>query len=182
MHYSVDSPNELTNSWPDLQKLFKGGNCLDIQLATDPSADANRTTPAIGDIRVLVTRQNGKAIAVVYRPKVVGPAATPIVFTSPTGSESFDRIEIWNDVALSYEKTATGFEATVTLPLAKLGFTPVPGSIVRMDLGYIFGNETGNTTATRAYWSNHSMTAGVVQDVPNEARLEPSQWGKASVE
>jgi hypothetical protein len=51
-----------------------------------------------------------------------------------------------------------------------------------MDVGYLFGNQTGNTTATRAYWSNKSFAAGVTQDVPHEARLEPAQWGNATVE
>ena len=49
-------------------------------------------------------------------------------------------------------------------------------------LGYLFGNQTGNATATRAYWSNKSFTARVTQDVPHEARLEPAQWGSATVE
>src|SRR5207249_8862399 len=99
-----------------------------------------------------------------------------------TGQESIDKIEFWEDVQLEYEKTDTGFNAVVHLPLAKLGLTPVPGTVQKMDVGYIFGNETGNTTATRAYWSNRGFTAGATQDVPHEVRLEPAQWGSATVE
>ena len=80
------------------------------------------------------------------------------------------------------EKTEGGFNATVSLPLGKLGLTPKPGTTQRLDVGYIFGNETGNTTATRVYWSNHSFSSAVTQDVPNEARFEPAQWGEAVVE
>jgi hypothetical protein len=29
---------------------------------------------------------------------------------------------------------------------------------------------------------NNSFSANVVNDVPNESRLEPAQWGKATVE
>lgn len=86
------------------------------------------------------------------------------------------------DVKLTYEKVDGGFNAIVSLPLGKLGLIPKPGTTQRLDVGYIFGNETGNTTATRVSWSNHSFSSGVTQDVPNEARLEPAQWGEAVVE
>jgi sugar lactone lactonase YvrE len=182
LRYEVRSPNELVNSALEIQQPFKGGNCLDLQLATDPAANPKRTTPAPGDLRLLITRRAGKAMAVVYRPKVAGFAGDPIVFTSPTGKESFDRIEVWDDVKLDYEKTAEGFIAVAALPLAKLGLAPKSGTLQRMDVGYIFGNETGNITATRAYWSNQSFSSKVTQDIPNEARLEPGQWGSATVE
>ncbi len=191
VRYEVRSPFELVNSTPEVNMLFKGGNLLDIQLATDPKADPKRDKPAPGDLRVLVSRRDGpstgsgtvvKPVAVVYRTRVPDLKGEPVVFTSPTGKESIDRIEVWDDVKMTYEKNDGGFTATVSLPLARLGFAPQPGTTQRLDVGYIFGNESGNTTATRVYWSNHSMTSGVTQDVPNEARLEPAQWGEAVVE
>ncbi len=182
VHYEVRSPFELVNSTPEVNMLFKGGNLLDIQLATDPKANPKRDQPVSGDLRVLVSRREGKPVAVVYRTKVADLKGEPVAFTSPTGKEVIDRIEVWNDVKLTYEKTDGGFNATVSLPLGKLGLTPKPGTTQRLDVGYIFGNETGNTTATRVYWSNHSFSSGVTQDVPNEARLEPAQWGEAVVE
>ena len=118
----------------------------------------------------------------VYRSRVPDLKGEAVVFTSPTGKEVIDRIEVWDDVKLKYEKAAGGFTATVDLPLARLGLAPKPGTTQRLDVGYIFGNQTGNTTATRVYWSNHSFSSGVTQDVPNEARLEPAQWGNATVE
>lgn len=81
-----------------------------------------------------------------------------------------------------YQKTPVGFSATATLPLAWLGWTPQPGTAVRMDLGYLFGNSTGNQCAQRAYWSNNSPTSGIIGDVPSESRLEPKEWGTATVE
>jgi sugar lactone lactonase YvrE len=182
LRYEVRSPFELVNSTPEQNMLFKGGNLLDIQLATDAKTDPKRDKPAPGDIRVLVTRREGKALAVVYRPKVAGFQGQATVFTSPTGRESIDRIEFWDDIKLQYERTETGFNAVVSLPLARLGLALTPGTVQKMDVGYIFGNQTGNTTATRAYWSNKSFAAGVTQDVPHEARLEPGQWGSATVE
>jgi hypothetical protein len=182
VRYEVRSPFELVNSTQEPQLVFKGGNCLDVQLATDPNADPKRDKPAPGDLRLLITRRDGKPLAVVYRPKIAGFAGEPTVFKSPTGQESFDGIEVWQDVQLDYEKVEGGFNATVTLPLVKLGLVPKPGTVQRMDVGYIFGNDTGNITATRAYWSNQSFSSKVTQDVPNESRLEPAQWGNAAVE
>ncbi len=182
LRYDVRSPFELVNSTPEQNMLFKGGNLLDIQLATDPAADPKRQKPAAGDHCVLVTRRDSKPLAVIYRPKQAGSQGQPTVFTSPTGQESIDRIEFWDNVKLQYAKTENGFQAVVCLPLARLGLTLKPGTVQRMDVGYIFGNPTGNTTALRAYWSNKSFTAGVTQDVPHEARLEPAQWGNATVE
>lgn len=182
LRYDVRSPFELVNSTPEVQQLFKGGNLIDLQLAADPAADPKRDKPAPGDIRVLITRRDGKPFAVAYRPKVAGFSGTPTVFTSPTGRESFDQIEVWEDLKLDYAKSETGFTAVVALPLARLGWTPKPGTLQRLDVGYVFGNETGNATAVRAYWSNHGFSAGVTQDVPNESRLEPHLWGSATVE
>jgi sugar lactone lactonase YvrE len=187
LRYEVRTPHELINSAPEVQMLFKGGNLIDLQLAADPAADPTREKPAPGDIRVLVTRRAGpdgaaKSFAVAYRPQVAGFSGAPTVFTSPTGRESFDQIEVWDDVALDYTKTETGFTAVVALPLARLGWTPKPGTLQKLDVGYLFGNETGNTTAVRAYWSNRSFSSQVTQDVPNEARLEPQHWGSATVE
>jgi hypothetical protein len=133
-------------------------------------------------VRLLVTRQQGKPLAVLYRPKVKGFKGEPVVLKSPTGQEAFDAIETSDRVQLEYQKTTAGFRAAVTIPLSVLGWTPEPGSAVRMDLGYLFGNSTGNQCGQRAYWSNTGPTAGIIGDVPSESRLEPNQWGTATVE
>jgi hypothetical protein len=182
VRYDVRSPHELVNTTPETQMLFKGGNLLDIQVATDADADPAREKPAPGDVRILVTRRDGKPFAIVYRTRVAGFEGTPVVFTSPTGKEAIDSIEVWEDVGLDYQKTDDGFTAVVTLPLQRLGLTPQPGSVLKMDVGYIFGNQTGNTTAKRAYWSSRSFASQVTQDIPHEARLEPQHWGSVVVE
>jgi len=83
---------------------------------------------------------------------------------------------------LEYRKTPAGFNALVIFPLSLLGWTPQSSSTIRLDLGYLFGNSTGNQCAQRAYWSNTSPTAAIIGDVPSESRLEPSHWGTATVE
>jgi hypothetical protein len=185
--YEVTSPAELLNANTEPKLLFKAGNCLDIQIAADPSADPARKTPAAGDVRLLVTRQPGAdgkkpaTYAVLFRPKVKGFSGESIVLTSPTGKESFDEINIVQGVELKYTKTPSGFTAVATIPLELLGVTLKAGTPVRMDLGYIFGNELGTSAMARAYLKNRSFSSNVLKDVPNESRLEPAEWDEVQV-
>ena len=180
VRYDVDSSHELVNGQGDPQIIFRGGNLIDIQLATNPSAKPDREKPAPGDVRLLVTRKDGKPYAVLFRPRVKGFDGERIVLESPTGEEPFDAIEVV-DVGLDYEKTPGGFTAVVTVPLDVLGFNPKPGQKISYDLGYIFGNEKGTRAFERLYVNNNSFTANVVDDIPHESRLEPNQWGEGEV-
>jgi len=163
----------LVNASPDPKLLFKGGNCLDLQLVN-----------SLGEpVRVLVTQYQKKPFAALYVPKVKDFKGEPTVFNSPTGKESFDEIRFLEDVALTTEKTEKGFRATVALPLAALRLQLKPGQKLAMDVGYIYGNAQGIGKAVRrAYLFNNSFSANVVDDIPNESRLEPKEWGEATVE
>jgi len=180
--YEVKSPNPLSNEITDPRLIFKGGNLLDIQLSADPRANPKRVTPVPGDLRLLITQQKGLPVAVIYRPKVQDFKGEPIILTSGTGKESFDAIATTDRIKLEYAKTGDGFNATVTIPLDLLGLQLHSGDMLKMDLGYLFGNSTGSQVALRAYWMNNSFSANVTNDVPNESRIEPKEWGLASVE
>ena len=186
LKWDVTSPAELVNAQADPKIIFKGGNLIDLQLATDASADPARKTPLNGDIRVLISRRaDGKPIAVIYRPHVKGSQSEPIVLNSPTGKESFDSIETLDETSglkMDYQKIGGGFVATVTLPLRKLPCLPVAQSTLKCDVGYLFGNVGGTACGQRAYLFNNSPTSGIIGDIPNESRLEPSEWGTVSVE
>ncbi len=184
LHYTVTSPSQLVNAIGDPQTLFRGGNLLDLQLATDPAADAKRTKPAPGDLRLLISQRDGKPCAMLYRPKVAGFTGKPIKLTSPGGVEEFDAITAVPGVELrDLRKTANGFTVTVVIPYDALGLPALKaGSTLRLDAGYIFGSAGGANAAVRAYWHNNSFTANVVNDIPHESRLEPAEWGEARVE
>jgi len=183
-HYTVTSPSPLLNAVVDPQSIFKGGNLLDIQLGTDTAADPKHATPVPGDVRLLISQRDGKPWAVLLRPKVAGFTGKPFHLTSPTGFEDFDAITAIDSVELrDLRKTPDGFEVTAVVPTDALGLPALkPGTSLRMDVGYIFGNAGGTSAAVRAYWHNNSFTANVVNDVPNESRLEPAEWGTARVE
>jgi hypothetical protein len=51
-----------------------------------------------------------------------------------------------------------------------------------MDLGYIFGNKTGVRASRRAYCFNDGFSAHIIDDIPNESRLTPAEWGTAIIE
>lgn len=180
--YEVTAPHGLVNQQSDPETIFRGGNLLDIQLATDPKANPEREQPAPGDLRILATTQNGKPMAVLYRPRIEGFDGRRIILESPTGTEPFDAITVMDDVDLSVEATADGFIAILAVPKDAIGLELESGANVRMDLGYIFGNEGGTRTAIRAYLHNDSFSANVIDDIPNESRLEPAEWGNARVE
>ncbi len=182
LRFDVTTQHELVNATADPRILFRGGNCLDLQIATDDAAEAGRDKPAPGDLRLLVTRQDRQPLAVLFRPQVAEFAGEPIVLSSPTGREAFDAIAVATGVALDYARTAAGFTATVRVPHALTGLALKPGRTVKLDLGYIFGNAEGTRTAARAYLFNDSFTANVIDDIPHESRLEPARWGEATVE
>lgn len=182
VRYDVQSPNPLVNSVSDPQSIFVGGNCLDVQLATNTDAPADRKEPAPGDVRLIITRQKGKTMAVMFEPEVQGFDGEPILLESPVDRETFDRIRVVEGIGLDYQEKAEGFTATATIPLDVLGWNPVSGQGVKMDVGYIFGDKTGRNALKRAYWSNNSFEANVVNDLPDESRLNPEFWGTAVVE
>ena len=179
--YDVKSPYPLVNNMPDPTFIFKGGNLIDLSFGA-AHADRARKTPAPGDMRVLVSQRDGKPYAVLFEPRVAGFEGERITLTSPTGQESFDRIRKTDRIGVDVKAVPGGFVARITIPWDEIGLTVAPGDSVRMDMGYIFGNETGTKAAQRAYWFNNSFTAHVVNDIPHESRLEPAEWGDVRVE
>ena len=189
LDYEVRAPAPLVNNTDNPQILFRGGNAIDLQLATDPAADPARVKAAPGDIRLLVTQDKaGKPVAVLYRTKVKGFTGQPIALTSVVqagalATENFDSIEVVSDkITLDYTPRSVGFGVTLTIPLDLLGWKPEPGKPVRLDLGYLFGDAQGNKCMLRSYWTNKSQLSGIINDVPSESRLEPKEWGAAVVE
>lgn len=182
--FDVNSNAPLVNAQADPKLIFKGGNLLDIQLATDPQADPEREEPAAGDIRLLVSKDpQGNTKAMLYQPKIEGFDGERTVLKSPTGEEPFDAItDVSDKVELEVTSTNKGFTAYVTVPLDVIGFDPEPGETIKADLGYIFGNPQGTQAMMRAYWVNNGFSANVVDDIPNESRLTPGEWGEATIE
>ena len=161
----------LNNSGETANALFKHGGCLDLMLATDPAAAPERSAPAPGDQRLLITQVKGQTRALLYRAKVPG-TKEPVAFSSPWRTIHLDAVEdVSADVKLATDKTGN-YE--ISIPLTALHWQPKPGETYRADLGVLRGSN-GQTTQ-RVYWSNKATA--ITADVPSEAELTPKLWGK----
>jgi hypothetical protein len=159
---------------------FKTGGALDLMLATDPSADPKRTSPAAGDLRLLITlvpdpgkkKDAVRPLALLYRPVVPGSTEKDRApFSSPWRTVTFDRVE---DVTakVMFAASAEG-DYEISVPLDVIGLKPEAGAKLRGDVGLLRGN--GFETTQRVYWANKAT--GIVNDVPSEAALTPHLWG-----
>jgi hypothetical protein len=161
----------LTNSGETPNALFKHGGCLDVMLATDHMASADRTAPAPGDHRLLITQVQGQTRALLYRAKVPG-TQEPVAFSSPWRTIHFDAVEdVSKEVTLATDKNGN-YE--ISIPLTTLHWQPKPGETYRADLGVLRGSN--HQTTQRVYWSNKATA--ITSDVPSEAELTPGLWGK----
>jgi len=193
--YDIYTDIGLDNSMGDPTFIFKGGNCIDIQIEAaglkgdelkmqgEGLGGAVATQVVPGDPRrLLVTRQDGKPLAVLYRTNVPG-TTDPVRFNSTSGEAALDAVDdVTDQITLEYAPQQGGFAAVVTVPQKLFGIDLKPQQELTMDVGYIFGNREGNTTTSRAYWSNNGFAANVIYDVPNELLMVPEEWGTASVE
>ncbi|WP_254513011.1 hypothetical protein [Anatilimnocola floriformis] len=163
--------NLLSNSGETPNALFKHGGCLDLMLATDPTAPADRATAVAGDQRLLVTQVKGQTRSWLYRAKVPG-TKEPVRFSSPWRTVSLDVVEDVSEQVRLASDNAGNFE--ISIPLSALHWEPKPGETYRADLGVLRG-ANGQTTQ-RVYWSNKATA--ITADVPSEAELMPRLWGK----
>jgi len=163
----------LLNSGEVPNAPFKTGGALDLMLSTSPEADPKRTTPVVGDLRLLVTLVKGQPKAVLYRAVVPG-TKEPVPFSSPWRTITLDRAD---DVSAQVQLAGAGGNYELSIPLATLGLKPTAGQSLQGDVGILRGN--GTETTARVYWSNKAT--GITSDVPSEAMLTPLLWGRIEI-
>ncbi len=170
--------NPMVNAGKDINRLFVTGDSVDLQLATDPAADPKRTSPAIGDIRVLISAFEGQPVAVLYRWKAA-QNKDPVTFSCPWRSETVDRVEVLKQAKIAIHRRGGGYIVEAAIPLAAIDFVPQPKRVYKLDLGVIFSNPEGTNRAARLYWSNQAT--GLTSDIPGEIMALPHLWGKATI-
>lgn len=170
--WRTDAPNLLENSGAIENAPFRTGGALDLMLGTDPMADARRTEPVKGDLRLIVSKVNGRPKALLYRAVVPGTGLqAKVQFNSPWRTVSFDRVDdVSKEVALATDGKGN-YELSVALSL--LGLQPQAEMKIKGDMGILHGN--GNETIRRSYWSNKATA--IFADLPSEAMLTPQLWG-----
>jgi hypothetical protein len=168
----------LVNGGKDFTHLFVTGDSVDLQLGTDAAADARRTEPVPGDLRLLISVLDGEPVAVLYRWQTDGEKA-PVTFRSPWRALEVASVTRLDGAQIDIRRRADAYTVEAAVPLAALGFAPQPGKSYALDLGVVFSDPTGTNRAARAYWANRAT--GLVNDVPGEIMATPNLWGKATV-
>jgi hypothetical protein len=174
LFYTVRDGSPWRNTGTDLTLLFKTGDSVDLQLGGDPGANPDRLGPVPGDFRLLIAPFEGRNAAVLYRHRLAGES-DPVTFTSPWRSETVDSVSELARARVAVVTAADGYRLEAAIPLADLGLGPRPGRSYRADFGVLYGDDAGETTLLRSYWSNRAT--GLVNDVPGEIMLTPRLWG-----
>lgn len=166
--------DRMRNIGQDLNLLFKSGDCVDLMLG--PASSKNGE----GNLRLLFSQANAKAVVMQYQPVAPGAPATEQVTFSSWRKINFDRVIQVNDVPFAVSGINGGYFVEAQIPWSRLGIHPVSGLRLKGDVGVLFADNGGTTTVSRQYWSNKAT--GLVNDVPGEAELTPNLWGEFTLE
>jgi hypothetical protein len=177
--YRVADDSPFTNAGKDWAYMFKTGDLVDLILGTDPNLDTKRPAGK-GDLRLLFAAYQGKPVAVLNQKAATGGPAAPLTFTSPTGTEPYERVALLDDAKVAVKTTPDGYTLEAAIPLATLGFAPSTNKLYPIDFGILYGDPGGAKTILRAYWANRHTT--ITGDIPTESRIQPAYLGKAQVE
>jgi hypothetical protein len=180
--------NLLENNGSDLQTLFKTGGGIDLKLATQAVEAKRKNEPTVGDLRLLITENDGKPKAACYRYIVPG-TQSPIAFTSPVRHITIDKIDdVSSQIKLASSRLVRPaftkpekkvvFDVTeIAIPLSVLGWNPQQLPRTTGDIGVLIGQS--GATVERVYW--HNKAAGIIADIPSEAMIMPAYWGTIEV-
>lgn len=172
--WDVRDNSPWVNAATDASQMYIGGDTVDFQLGTNPTADKTRGEAASGDLRLSIGSVEGKATAVLYRR--VSQAKKPRVFSSGVvKAYPMDFVDVLTDARISVNKRGDGYTVEAAIPLAALGFTPTNDLILQGDFGVTHSDPAGQRTRLRTYWNNQHT--GIVDDAVFELMLEPKNWG-----
>ena len=171
--FEVTDASPWKNGGKDPTQLFKSGDAVDLQFATDPSTQAG-SEPGAGDVRLCIAQSGGRPVVVLMRPIDPGaPESARVVYRSPVGPKRFDRVEILTGAAVAVTTTPDSYIVELAVPLSALGLKP--GGTIRGDAGIIASDAAGMINTARTYWSNQETN--LVNDLPQEAWFAPRAWG-----
>lgn len=174
--YRVTDSSPWMNEGKDFTRLFKTGDCVDFQIKTTEGA-AKGNNDLTGCVRVVMSQLNGKPAAVLMR--AVDPTADKSLafeYVSPVAPRRYDRVELAGDIKVSANKGGDSYDVNATIPLKRLGITPVPGLRLKADVGFIASDASGTVNAARIYWANKDTN--LVSDMPQESWMYPATWGE----
>lgn len=166
----VDKENPLSNKGSDWQTLFISGDCVDLMLGRNPTADPHRQSAVEGDERLLISVYQGTPIAVLYRPLVPG-TKNPVQLMAAR----LDEIKRLESAKIGVECKGNTYRIEAAIPLKDLGLDTKDSGILHGDVGVIFSDETGSNRSQRLSYYNKKTS--ITADLTTEATLQPGEWG-----
>ena len=184
VRFQVSDESPFVNTPTDPRLLFKSGDAVEVNLATNlekrPVRGQNQQVMKPGDVRIIIARTAaGDLVATRYR-YLTTDAAKPNTFsveTKSSGKDTLDDVAAWSDLPVHARVEKDGYVVEVVIPWRDLGVEPQPGLALLGDVGVIYGNEGGTKNAIRYLWSDKSPEVSINNDIPSEIRIHPNQWG-----
>ena len=157
--------------------MYARGDTVDLQLATDPAADAKRQEAAMGDLRLSIGPFQGKPTAVLYR-KVAKDKAPRSFNSGVVKDYVMESVTVLPaaKIEVTVDPVKRQYIVEATIPLTALGLQPAHGLTIKGDFGATHGSKAGNDTALRSFWNNQAT--GLVSDEVFELKMEPQNWGQ----
>ncbi|RMD74806.1 MAG: hypothetical protein D6820_16000 [Lentisphaerae bacterium] len=175
--FEVQDMSPWRNQGKDIYRLFKTGDCVDIQLS--PSANTGRD-PVAGDCRLVIAPAAQKrAVAVLMVPKLKRGKKSPYLYTSPVGQKRFDYVGRLSTAKIHVDVSDHHYVVEVAVPKQSLGIG-VNTKSLRGDVGFISSDAAGTINTARTYWANRDTN--LVNDEPQEAWFQPAVWGVLNLE
>ncbi len=167
-----NDPSPWKNTGNDVSRLFKTGDCVDIQLS--PTAN-EADNAADGDLRILVAKFGDNPVAVLMREvDTAADGSEKVSYKSPVMTREMARVKVLDDADLRVHTGGDNWSVELSIPWAALGMKPEKGKTLRGDVGFILSNDVGTENVARVYWSNQDTN--LVNDLPSEAILQPARW------
>jgi hypothetical protein len=184
VRFQVGDESPFVNTPSDPRLLFKSGDAVEVNLATDldkrPVRGQNQQAMKPGDVRIIVARTaGGDLLATRYR-YVTTEMEKPNTFsveTKSSGKDTLDDVMVWTDLPMHARVQPDGYVVELAIPWKDLGIEPKPGLALIGDVGVIYGNEGGTKNAIRYLWSDKSPEVSINNDIPSEIRIHPNHWG-----
>lgn len=177
--YEVYDPTPWINGAGEAVALYQGGDTVDLQIGTDPTANRKRSEAVKGDLRLSIGNFKGTPAAVLYRK--VWDRKSPREFTSGViKSYLMDYVAVLDsaEIKVTVDNAKKMYIVEAAIPFADLGLTPDKTALYKADFGVTHGDPAGQRTQLRTHWSNQET--GLVNDAVYELMMSPQNWGEVT--
>lgn len=165
--YVVKDPTAWQHPGDAFQTLFKSGDAVGFQ--------HNIGTPH--GTRIVMAEPDGKATAVVHRPR--GPGSAHFAYTSPVRTVDFAYVAMEPTITYQVVRGEGGYTLVAQIPWKTLGAEPKSGMSFKGDLEVVFGGELRSHVKTVLRWQD---AVDSLYDLPTESEIWPRNFGTFTLE